>query len=113
MILHARKFADDDSGAVVTIGSPSGDTDIVIIMIDLLHKYRELVILYHFHSNNKKVYKLSNVEPDHDDVVDFLIMFQAFVGVDFSSSFFRKGKSTRFDLLSNSLRFKAAFMAPV
>ena len=45
VILHARRSLNDDSGAVVTIRSPSGDTDIATIMIGLLCKYRERVIL--------------------------------------------------------------------
>lgn len=73
MILHGEKILNGDSDAIVTIHFLSGDTDIisVIIMIGLLHKYGEPVILNYFHDNDRKVYRLSEVELDEDGVVGY------------------------------------------
>ena len=63
VVLHASKILDDDSDVTVTIRSPSGDTDIVMLMIGLLHQCRERVILDDFHgNNNRKSYRLTVVD---------------------------------------------------
>ena len=95
VILHASKILEDDLNTFVTIRSPSGDTDIVIIMIGLLHKYGERVILDDFHGDKRKSYRLCDIELDAD-LIDSLIGFHAFTGNDFTSSFFRKGKKYLF-----------------
>ena len=93
VILHASKILEEDSDAVVTIRSPSGDTDIVVLMIGLLHKYRERVLLDDFHGDKRKTYRLSDIDLE-DELIDALIGFHAFTGNDFTSSFFRKAKNT-------------------
>ena len=109
VILHASKMLNDDPDVVVTIRSPSGDTDIIILMISLLHRYGERVIVDDFHGDGKrKSYRLNDIELE-DDIIDSLIGFHAFTGNDFVSSFFRRGKNTCFKLLEGSSRFKAAF----
>ena len=40
VILHAYRILINDADAVVTIRSPSGDTDILILMIGILHHYK-------------------------------------------------------------------------
>ena len=109
VILHAYSILKADADTAVTIRSPSGDTDIVILMIGLLYQYKDRVILDDFHGAAKrKSYKLSDIELD-DDIVESLIGFHAFTGNDFVSSFFKKGKSTCFKLMENNSLFKAAF----
>ena len=61
--MHDTKILDDDPNVTVTIRSPSGDTDIIILMNGLLHQYGEQVILDDFHrNNNRKLYRLSDIE---------------------------------------------------
>ena len=48
VFLHPRKILDDDPDLTVIIGSPSTDTDIVILITGFLHQYRERVILMIF-----------------------------------------------------------------
>ena len=50
-------------------------------MTGLLHYYGQRVILDDFHSDNKKVYRLSNDELDADGAVDSVIDFYAFKGI--------------------------------
>ena len=99
---------DDDPDVKVTIRSPSGDTDIVILMIGHLHRYGERVILDDFHGDKRKSYRMSDIELE-DDIIESLIGFHAFTGNDFVRCFFRKGKNTCYKILESSSRFKSAF----
>ena len=109
VILHAYRILIDDSDAIVTIRSPSGDTDIFILMIGILHRFRDGVILDDFHgTNGRKSYRLNDIELE-DDIVESLIGFHAFTGNDFVSSFFKKGKLTCFKVMENDSHFKSAF----
>ena len=90
VVLHASKILDDDPDVTATIRSPSGETDIVILMTGLLNQDGERVILDDFHgNNNRKSYRLSDIEREND-ITESLIGFHAFTGNDFFSLFFRR-----------------------
>ena len=109
VVLHASKILTADPDIVVTIRSPSGDTDIVVLLIVHLHQYGDRVVLDDFHGQEgRKSYRLSDLELE-DSVITSLIGLHAFTGNDFVSSFFRKGKSTCFKLLEGSSRFQITF----
>lgn len=106
--MHASKTLDDDPDVMVKILLPSGDTDIAILLIGLLHQYGERVILDVFHgSNSRKQYRLTEIELEN--IIQSLIGFHAFTGNEFVSSFIRKGKNIHNKLLERSSLFKAAF----
>lgn len=109
VVLHANAILLDDPDTMVTIRSPSGDTDIVVLAVAHLYPHAHRIVLDDFHGNGqRKWYPLSKVDLD-EDIIDALIGFHAFTGNDFVSSFFRKGKNTCFKLLSSSSKFKEAF----
>ena len=109
VILHVLNALNANSENVVTIRSPSGDSDILILMISNLKQFKERVILDDFHGITKrKSYRLSDIELE-DEVVEALVGFHAFTGNDFVSSFFRKGKLLCFQLMLSSSRYKTAF----
>ena len=111
VILHANMILNEDPDAVVTIRSPSGDTDILVIMVGLLHDgHGDRIIFDDFHGDSRKVYTLGNILFLLDDeIINSLIGFHAFTGNDFVSSFFRKGKNTCFKLLQKHKCFRNAF----
>ena len=109
VILHAYRILIEDADAVVTIRSPSGDTDILVLMIGILYSFRDRVILDDFHgTKGRKSYRLSDIELD-DEIVESLIGFHAFTGNDFVSSFFKKGKLSCFKVMEGDSHLRSAF----
>lgn len=109
VILHAYRILIEDADAVVTIRSPSGDTDILVLMIGILYSFRDRVILDDYHgTKGRKSYRLGDIELD-DEIIESLIGFHAFTGNDFVSSFFKKGKLSCFKVMENDSHFRSAF----
>ena len=109
VILHAYRILIEDADAVVTIRSPSGDTDILVLMIGILYSFRDRVILDDFHgTKGRKSYRLGDIELD-DEIVESLIGFHAFTGNDFVSSFFKKGKLSCFKVMEGDSHLRSAF----
>ena len=54
VILHANSILEDDPKEIVTIRSPSGDTDIVVLAVSCLQKHKDRVLLDDFHGENRK-----------------------------------------------------------
>ena len=73
--------------------SHSGDTDITVLAVSLLHQYTDRVYLENGTGKNIKGMWLKsiNIPDSHRDA---LISFHAYTGNDYVSSFFRKGKKT-------------------
>lgn len=84
VVLHAEVLLEDKNDTT-TIRLPSGDTDLVILMISLLCKFKKWVILGDGHEKNKK--KISDVDIK-SDIVDVLIGRHAPSGNDYISLFF-------------------------
>ena len=108
VILHANNILENDEMKIVTIRSPSGDTDIVVLAVSCLQKYKDRVLLDDFHGVKRITFTLSSINLD-DDIIDSLIGFHAFTGNDFTSSFFRKSKQCCFSILNKSSVFKSTF----
>jgi hypothetical protein len=108
VILHAHNILEA-TDATVTIRSPSGDTDIIVLIAALLQSYKQRVVIDDFHGDGRKSYRLSDIEHLEPEIIDSLIGLHAFTGNDFASSFFKKGKPTCFKVLKSSSKFTAAF----
>ena len=90
--------------SVITLGSPSGDTDIVVLTFALIYEFQNRVLLDDSSGDNRKVMQLSNMDMEKDFVV-VLIGFHAFTGNYYISSFFRKRKEKFWKLVEKTKKF--------
>ena len=104
MMLHCHKIATELPAAKITIRSPSGDTDVVVV----LSPFADRIILDDGNGENCRQILLADIDVD-EDVVSSLIGFHAFTGNDFVSSFFRKGKETCFKVMERRAKFLSTF----
>ena len=58
VVLH-MKVSLEEQNDTITIRSPSGDSEIVILVISLLWKFKERVILGDRHGKNSKKFRIS------------------------------------------------------
>ena len=108
VILHCHAILVESSSSIVTLRSPSGDTDIVILAMTLLHEFNDRVILDDGSGKNRKLISLKEISIE-EEIIEALIGFHAYTGNDYVSSFFRKGKDTCFKVLEKSSKFQRAF----
>ena len=108
VILHSYIILNESLNSTVTLRSPSGDTDILLLAVVLLRQFKERIAFDDGNGKNRKVFRLSSLEIE-DDVVQSLIGFHAFTGNDYVSSFFRKGKDSCMRVLEKSSRFQRTF----
>ena len=94
--------------SVITLHSPSRDTDIVVLTFALLYEFRNRVLIDGGSGDNRKVMRLSNIDIEKD-LADALIGFHAFTGNDYISSFFRNGKEKCWKLIKKTKKFQNAF----
>ena len=106
LILHANHILESTM-STVTIRSPSGDTDIVIIAIAVLNIFKGRVVLDDGHGKSQKQVSLSDINLP-EEIITALIGFHSFTGNDYTSSFFRKGKQLCYKILENNSKFQAA-----
>ena len=84
VILHSHQILKSSETSLITLRSPSGDTDIVVRTIVLLYEFRNRVLIDDGSGENRKVMQLSNIDTEID-LVDALIGFHAFTGNDYIS----------------------------
>ena len=89
IILHAI-YIREAHDVNVTIFVPSGDTDIIVLLLAFLQDHKERILIIDRHAEDKKKLKLSDI----DFLIHPLIGFHAITdnGNDYVSSSFRKGK---------------------
>ena len=90
IILHAMHWRQTHN-VNVTIFSPSGDTDIIVLLLAFLQDHEEHILIIDGHGEDKKNLKLSDIDLE-ENLIHSLIGFHAITGNDYVSSFFRKGK---------------------
>ena len=107
LILHSY-YLLKQSTMNVSIYSPSGDTDIIVLALAHLQEYKQRVYLIDGHGQFKRTMKLIdfNIETE---ILESLIGFHAFTGNDYISSFFRKGKAACFKILKGNSKFQKMF----
>ena len=108
VVLHCIHALERNPSKNVIIRSPSGDTDIAVLMIGRLAQYETRCFLDNGTGNNRKGLWLDNLEMSEDAKLS-LIGFHAFSGNDYISSFFRKGKSLCWKVAEKNPRFLHAF----
>lgn len=110
VVLHCIHALNRNPGKNVIVRSPSGDTDIAVIMIGMLIENKTQCFLDNGTGNNRKGLWLSDVDMSEDAKLS-LIGFHAFTGNDYISSFFRKGKAVCWKVAEKNPRFLHAFKA--
>ena len=93
----------------MTICSPSGDTDIIVMAVTILNNFKERVSLIDGHGKDRKYIELSEIELE-EPILSSLIGFHALTGNDFVSSFFRKGKKKCFGIFEKKFKVQKALM---
>ena len=88
--MHSIHALNRDQVRSIIVRSPSGDIDIIVIMIGLLLEEQTRCFLDTGSGNNRKGLWLSDVDMSQD-LKQALIGFHSFTGNDYISSFFRKG----------------------
>ena len=87
--------SQEEADTKIILHAPSGDTDIIVLLLVFLQDHKEHILIIDGHGEDKKILKLSDI---HLDLIHPLIGFHAITGNDYMSSFFRKGKK-------NALRY--------
>ena len=101
VILHSHQILKSNETSVITLRSPSGNTDKVVLTVALLYEFRNRVLINDGSRDNRKVMQLINIDIEKD-LVDALIGFQVFAGNDYISSFFGKGKGKCWKLIEKT-----------
>ena len=78
--------------ATVVLCSPSGDTDIMVLAVQLISSRKDRVFIDYVNGKNRKAIKLSNLNMA-TDLKQAFVGFHAFTGNDYVSSFFTKGRT--------------------
>ena len=108
VVSHRQQILKSNETSVITLRSPSGDTDIVALTVTLLYEFQNIVLIDDGSGDNGKVMQLSNID-NEKHLVYALIGFHAFTGNDHISSFFRKGKEKCWKLLEKTNKFQNPF----
>ena len=85
IILHSHQVLKSNETSVITLCSPSGDTDIVMLTVALPYEFWNTFLIDDGSGDNRNVMQLSNIDI-RKDLADALIGFLVY------SSFFGKGK---------------------
>ena len=107
--LHVQHALKDSSGPVI-MRSPSGDTDILVILLSLFRANDNNFYIDNGHGNSRKILQINNCKLPID-VQSALVGFHLFTGNDYVSSFFRKGKTMCYSLMTKDKKYLDAFMS--
>ena len=108
VILHSKHAFDRSPEKTVIVRSPSGDTDIIVLMINMFIEHPEHFFIDSGSGKNRKGFRLNQINMD-SEVKKSLIGFHAFTGNDYVSSFYNKGKTLCWKVLEKNPKFREAF----
>ena len=106
VILHCHHAISNSEGSVI-LRSPSGDTDILVIAVGLIHS-AEIVYIDYGNGKNRKGLWLNDITLSAQ-LKKALIGFHSFTGNDYASSFFRRGKSVCWNAMRKESKFIDCF----
>ena len=109
LCLYTQHALATNGNGIVYARSHSGDVDINVILISKILDNSERVILDFNKGRHRKVLQLADVEMT-DDEKKALIGFLAFTSNDYTSAFFRKGKTFCWKFLRNNAKFLQCFI---
>ena len=108
VITHALQAQGEDQYHHVIIRSPSGDTDILVLAVSLLHEFCDQVTIDNGAGKNRKLIWLGGLDLTPNRCSS-LIGFHAFTGNDYISSFFKRGKDQCWKLMEKFQKFETCF----
>ena len=108
LVLHSLHALNESPRKKVIIRSPSGDTDVLIILLSKMIGHQDKIYLDYGTGLNRKGLCLSNVVMS-ESKLKALIGFHTFTGNDYISSFFRKGKPACWKILEKDAKFVDVF----
>ena len=108
VILHSKHAFDRSPEKTVIVRSPSGDTDIIVLMISMFIEHPEYFFIDSVSGKNHKGFRLNEINMD-SEVKKSLIGFHAFTGNDYVSSFYQKRKFLCWKILEKNPKFLEAF----
>ena len=65
VILHSHQILKSNETFVITLRSPSGDTDIAVLTAALLSEFRNRVLIDDGSGDNRKVMRSSNIDTEN------------------------------------------------
>ena len=107
VILHLHDALQESSNSFGILGSPSGDTYILVLAVAHLYNEKQRVYIDSGRSNSRKVHWLNDIVISENEV-NSLISFHTLTWNDFVSSFFRKGKLHCRKVMEKSEKFFGA-----
>ena len=107
-MLHSLHALNESARRKVIVRSPSGDTDVLAILLSKMIGHQDKIYLDYGTGLNRKGLWLSNVVMS-ESKLKALIGFYAFTGNDYISSVFRKGKPACWKILEKDAKFADAF----
>ena len=96
----------------VIVRSPSGDTDVLVILLSKMIGHQDKIYLDYGTGLNRKGLWLSNNVVMSESKLKALIGFHAFNDNDYISSFFRKGKPACWKILKEDAKFVGCILLP-
>ena len=108
VVLHANHVLTGNEEGVAIIRSHSGDIDIVVIALSHYVHDAERVILDSNTGRNRKTFKMSDIDLTLEQRRS-LMGFHAFIGCDYNSAFFHRGKQVCWKLTEKKPKFVATF----
>ena len=108
LILHCCHALNTHPPKKVIIRSPSGDTDILVIMLNKLLDEQDRIYLDYGNGMHRKGLWLSDIDMS-DPMKKCMLGFHAFTGNDYISSFFRRGKAACWKVVKKNPKFIDTF----
>ena len=98
VITHGLQFLKTNTNHQVIIRSPSGDTDIIVLVVSLLYDYKDRVIIDNGSGKERKSIWIGGIELSQHRCHS-LIGLHSFTGNDYVSSFFKTGKRSMLEIV--------------
>lgn len=108
IVLHCFHALTRHPSKKILVRSPSGDTDILVILLNKLLEYQDRVYLDYGNGKHRKGLWLADIDLP-DEIKKCMLGFHAFTGNDYISSFFRKGKTACWKIVEKYSRFVGIF----
>ena len=108
IILHCCHALNTHPTKKILVRSPSGDTDILVILLNKLLDDQDRVYLDYGNGKHRKGLWLSDIDLS-DEIKKSILGFHAFTGNDYISSFFRRGKPACWKIVEKYPKFVSIF----
>ena len=108
VVLHSHQAIEEYETNRVLLRSPSGDTDILVLIISLLYDFKNRIVIDNGVGSSRKLIWLGSIDFSSSRL-NSLLGFHAFTGNDYVSSFFRKGKGISEKFYKSSVNLRIHF----